>query len=135
MALKIMPKKSIMVSNDTAILNEGGAMQASYDDICKILHDMREALSNGRFEPISRRKNIDTLTRLGIMWDEVKDVLIALTPADYRSGPMMDRDRPASDELWVFKSKLEGETIYIKFKVLYQEDGRVRVLSFHIDEF
>ena len=36
---------------------------------------------------------------------------------------------------WVFKKNVDGNSIYIKFKVLYQKDGGVRVVSFHIDEY
>lgn len=81
----------------------------------KILSDMRYAIDNKKFYPINRRKNLDTLAHLGISWDAADD--------------------PSSDHFWVFKKKVDGNSIYIKFKVLYQKDGGVRVVSFHIDEY
>ena len=46
---------------------------------------------------------------------------------------MLDDKFPKSDHLWVFKKRIEGEMIYIKFLVAYQQDGSVQVLSFHLD--
>jgi hypothetical protein len=48
---------------------------------------------------------------------------------------MVDMDDMKSDHLWVFKKRIDGEVIYIKFKVVYQENGEVRVVSFHIAEY
>lgn len=65
----------------------------------------------------------------------VKEEIYDLKEEDYKSGPSVDRDDPSSDHFWVFKKKVDGNSIYIKFKVLYQKDGGVRVVSFHIDEY
>ena len=92
----------------------------------KILSDMRYAIDNKKFYPINRRKNLETLAK-----EEIYD----LKEEDYKSGPSVDRDDPSSDHFWVFKKKVDGNSIYIKFKVLYQKDGGVRVVSFHIDEY
>ena len=70
----------------------------------------------------------------GLTWEDAKAEIYTLTTDDYFQGPSVDRNFPTSDRLWVFKKKIDGESIYIKFKVLYMEDGSVRVVSFHIDE-
>lgn len=101
----------------------------------KILSDMRYAIDNKKFYPINRRKNLDTLAHLGISWDAAKEEIYDLKEEDYKSGPSVDRDDPSSDHFWFFKKKVDGNSIYIKFKVLYQKDGGVRVVSFHIDEY
>ncbi len=102
--------------------------------IRKVLADMRSAIDCGKFQPICRSKNMKTLAKLGLTWEDVKDAIYSLTDKEYRRGPMQDSDDPSSDFFWEFKMRLGRETIYIKFKVLYQEDGRVKLVSFHIDE-
>ena len=107
---------------------------ASTEEIKRILEDLRLAIDKGKFTPISRRKNMRTLAQLGLTWEDAKDEIRSLSEKDYQKGPEADRDRPMEDKLWVFKKRVCGEVIYIKFKVLYQEDGSVKVISFHIDE-
>ena len=102
-------------------------------DIDKILADMRLAIDDGKFQPISRKKNLNTLAQLGITWDDVKDEIYELTAGDYFQGPETDRDYPGTDPFWMFKKSVSGKIIYIKFKVLYLNDGSVKLVSFHID--
>ena len=102
--------------------------------IKKILADMRAAIDSNKFLPVTRKKNLDTLAKMGISWSDAKDAIYTLTEREYRRGPMVDRDDVPSDYFWEFKKQIDGEIIYIKFKVLYQEDGSVKLVSFHIDE-
>ncbi len=102
-------------------------------DIEKILADMRAAIDAGKFQPVSRGKNLHTLARLGITWDDAKEEVYALTAGDYFQGPEADWDFPGTDSFWMFKKNVGGQIIYIKFKVLYLDDGSVRLVSFHID--
>lgn len=102
--------------------------------IQKILKDLRTAIDNNKFYPINRRKNIQTLALLGICWEDAKEEIRELKESDYFCGPKVDRDYSQSDFLWEFKKTINGYPIYIKFKVLYQEDGGVRVVSFHLDK-
>ena len=106
---------------------------ASTAAISKILNDMITAIDTGKFQGIDRKKNLDTLAHLGISWEVAKEEIYDLTEADYRRGPMVDNDDFASDLFWEFKKTIDGCPIYIKFKVVYQEDNRVKVVSFHID--
>lgn len=125
-------KKNDKVSYDTR--DEGddflGALIA---DINKILADMRNAIDNHKYIPVFRKKNLDTLAILGITWSDALEEIYSLTSSDYDSGPEIDRDRPLSDSLWVFKKNVYGSLIYIKFKIEYQENGDIKILSFHID--
>ncbi|MBQ9932659.1 MAG: type II toxin-antitoxin system MqsR family toxin [Ruminiclostridium sp.] len=107
---------------------------ATSDLIKKTLTDVKTAIDSGKFQPISRLKNRNTLAQLGLTWEDAKSELYELEEADYHTGPMVDNDDFDSDFFWVFKKRVSGEMIYIKFKILYQEDGRVKVVSFHIDE-
>ena len=102
--------------------------------IQKVLSDMRTAIDSNKFQPVDRKKNLDTLAKMGITWSDAKDAIYTLTEQEYRRGPMLDMDDIPSDHFWEFKKRVDNETIYVKFKVLYQEDGRVKLVSFHIDE-
>ena len=108
-------------------------MAAPMKEIEKILADMRHAINNRNYTLVPRKKNLETLARLGILMCDAVEEIYGLTPSDYDSGPKNDRDRPGSDCLWVFKKSISGTIIYIKFKVKYQENGDVMILSFHID--
>lgn len=107
---------------------------ATSAEISKILNDMRDAIDSNKFIPIKRTKNKNTLAQLGWTWTNVKSEIYTLTIAEYYSGPDIDRDFPQTDKFWIFKKIIDGQTIYIKFKVLYQEIGQVKVVSFHFDE-
>ena len=107
---------------------------ASPSAIKKILADMRIAIDGGKFQPINRDKNRNTLAQLGLSWEDAKNEIYELEEADYHSGPMVDNDDFESNFFWVFKKNILGRKIYIKFKVVYQGDGQVKVVSFHIDE-
>ena len=100
----------------------------------KILNDMRTAIDNNKFYHIDRGKNMKTLALLGIPWKVAKAEIYGLEESNYFCGPKVDRDNPSSDLFWEFKKDIDGHLIYIKFKVLYQEDGGVRVVSFHLDK-
>ena len=108
-------------------------MQSSTGDIQKILTDMRLGMDSNRFQPINRSKNIRTLTNLGLTWEDAKEEIYKLGVNEYVSGPDADRDRPGTDDFWKFKKVISGFTIYIKFKVEYMNDGKVKVVSFHLD--
>lgn len=103
-------------------------------DIERVLRDMRLAIDAGKFQPVPRRKNMNTLAALGISWEDAKAEIHGLTASEYFQGPEADRDFPGTDPLWVFKKNIGGQVIYMKFKVLYLGDGSVRLVSFHIDE-
>lgn len=100
----------------------------------QVLRDLRDAIRVNRVDFIQREKNMKTLARLGLLVSDVYDELMNLTFSEYISGPEEDRDRPSSDKLWIFKKRVCGELLYIKFKIEYQTDGLLKVLSFHIDE-
>lgn len=108
-------------------------MSTTDNDIDKILFDMRNAIDNRKFIPVPRKKNLDTLAQLGITWSDALNEIYSLSRIDYVSGPDIDRAMPSSDLLWIFKKTVDGNLIYIKFKMMYQENGDVKIISFHID--
>ena len=100
----------------------------------QFLKDMRAAIAAGNYSFIPRKKNLDTLAALGLLVQDVLDELTQLTFDHYISGPETDRDRPNTDSFWIFKSIIEGNSIYIKVKIEYQTDKGVKIVSFHIAE-
>lgn len=108
-------------------------MRSPQADVEKILNDMRNALRQNRMSFVKREKNMATLALMGWKFKEVKDAMYALTYSNYVKGPEDDRKDPHGDKLWIFKTNLENQKIYIKFKILYQTDGSIKTLSFHID--
>lgn len=100
----------------------------------KILADLRSAIDRSAVLPVDRQKNRCTLARLGLTWQDAIEEMYTLTEAEYRRGPMLDRDDPSSDHFWEFKKRVCGESIYIKFKIMYNQNGTVKIVSFHIDE-
>ena len=110
-------------------------VRVDQERVNKVLATMKQSLSEGRFSFAEERaKNMATLARLGIRWQEVKEYLEELTYHEYISGPEPDRDYPNSDKFWKFKMPIQGELVYIKLKIQYREDKTVHVVSFHIDE-
>lgn len=109
-------------------------MRSSRADVEKILADMRHALLKRKLDVVCREKNMETLSSMGLLFSDVASTMYALTYNEYIKEPEVDRRYPKSDKLWVFKTKLDNQIIYIKFKILYQKDGSVKTLSFHIDE-
>ena len=107
---------------------------APKQQINKVLSDMRTAIDQAKFLPVCRKKNMQTLASLGLTWVDARSEIYSLQVADYFKGPEIDRDYPTTDKFWIFKKNVLGKVIYIKFKILYQSTGQVKLVSFHIDE-
>ncbi|MBN1775166.1 MAG: type II toxin-antitoxin system MqsR family toxin [Clostridiales bacterium] len=104
------------------------------EEIEKLLSDVRNSINTGCFTCIDRKQNMHTLARLGWLWKDALEEICALSYRDYRQGPMTDRDRPTEDKLWIFKRNVQGEMIYIKFKIAYQKNEEFILISFHFNE-
>lgn len=109
-------------------------MRCDRENVENILCHMKKAIMEDKFILVDRHKNQRTLAMLGLMASDVIDEMMTLSYVNYIDGPVVDRDFPETDKLWIFKKNIDGNTIYIKFKILYQTDGSVKALSFHIDE-
>ena len=62
---------------------------------------------------IKRKKNLDTVSYLGIKISYIKTLFAQLTYKDYISGPEKDKDRQGN-MVWQFGIHVQGEEIYIK---------------------
>lgn len=77
-----------------------------------------------------RKKNIDTVTDLGISLRDVKDEILSLSVTNYCSGPLKDPEM--GGHVWVFGKAIGGKEIYIKIKLIgNHRNQRVAILSFH----
>lgn len=110
-------------------------MQKLVSTLCEqALSRMREAIGAGRYQVDDRDKNIRTLSKLGIVWRDALDEVLELTKDNYYEGPLVDYQNENSDMYWVFKKVVSEKPIYIKFKIIYEQDGTLYLKSFHIDE-
>lgn len=99
----------------------------------QFLSDMRLSIDANLFIPVNRKKNLVTLSQLGITWNDAKAHIRSMTYANYINGPESDYDPSEPDPLWVFKIKIDNDTIYVKIKICYASIGEVKALSFHFD--
>ena len=76
-----------------------------------------------------RKKNMDTLARLGITPAGCITYINSLTYRNYLSGPMDDRDTDEENCIWEFGTTINEIDVCIKIKHI--EDDDVLVLSFH----
>lgn len=115
------------------ILQQGGdLLAASEQAINQILADMRAALDAKKMSFIPRDKNRNTLYKLGLAPKDAYVEMYELSPNNYCSGPLTDRNRPGEDDLWEFEKVIMGHLVYIKFKIVYLDKKQLKVVSFHM---
>ena len=108
-------------------------MYSDKEEIEQFLDDVRKAIRAGKVTLIERKKNMDTLAGMGLTLRQVYREICGLTFVNYEKGPEIDKDYPKSDMLWIFKTNIDHNSIYIKIKVEYKANGDVKIISFHFD--
>ena len=78
-----------------------------------------------------REKNMKTLAALGLLPEDVFQILAELTPQNYYRGPSTDYNTNETDSIWEFGITLEEKEIYIKLKLT---SDFVKDISFHFAE-
>lgn len=107
-----------------------GCVLTTRREILTFLRQFKQAVASGRWQIVQRRVAYAQMTELSPI--AIKHVLLALTVADYVSGPAADRDR-AGEVLWIFhRSDGDRPYFYIKLKVIA---GDAKVISFHRTRF
>lgn len=92
---------------------------------------VREGINDYGWVFVRRRENIDCLAELGFRNEDVRDVILGLSVADYCDGPVQDLSMPG--DFWVFGKVISGKEIYIKLKLATISVLRIaRVVSFHL---
>ena len=101
---------------------------ATSEQIRDFLKRFKQAAGeHGKWALVNRRVNLEGLASLGIAVADVKPTVLALTEAEYKSGPETDRDG-SPGEIWTFETDYSGKSIYIKLKL---DEKRAKCLSFH----
>lgn len=99
-----------------------------------ILEKAKKLITQGSFDFVPRRKNMQALAQHGLTIKDAKEEILELVINNYYKGPKKDFDKPG--EIWEFKKLINGTQFYIKIKVVV-ENGReiLKCLGFHNDEF
>lgn len=121
------------------IYSDGGdhvGSQSSAADIQAYLHSAKQLISNGKYDFVTRRKNMQALAQHGLTVADAKAEILSLVVSDYYSGPKQDNDPNRTGDVWEFKKNISGNQFYVKTKIV-QENGNyiLKCLSFHEDEF
>lgn len=99
--------------------------------VLQYIAKVKELVSSGYWTFIPRKKNLDSLSNMGLSVQDVKNELLSLEMRDYRSGPELDYSY--SGEVWVFGRVVGNTEFYIKLKIDVANDGTqiLKCLSFH----
>lgn len=62
------------------------------DNIGLFLHFMKEIVDKNNFILVEREASLEFMAGMGITMDELKSVILSLTPRDCFDGPEADRD-------------------------------------------
>ncbi len=101
----------------------------------KFLKEFKMIATKGRgIDIVSRRKNLDSLAKLGLTKRNCKDEILGLSVVDYCAGPKPDKDR--SGQIWEFGKRISGRNVYIKLKIGQVGQQKIaKCISFHEAEF
>ncbi len=95
------------------------------------LFGAKNAIQRGDIVIAARKKNSDTLARLGLLYRHQLEILKGLTYRDYfNTLPPTDKD----PEAWEFGVTEQGQSIYIKLALITDRTGNeyLTCVSFHI---
>lgn len=96
------------------------------------LKDIKRLIASDKYTMTKRNKNISFMREYGLNFDDLKEVILALTPKDCISKCEEDRDGYPG-YVYKFKSDyIEDLIIYIKTR--YNPPDQVVIISFHEDE-
>lgn len=110
--------------------------ETDINEISLYLIKIKKLLSNGKYDFVPRKKNLNSLSMLGLTIEDVKDSIFELVEDDYYSGPEEDYDKDKIGKIWVFKKNIEGYKFYIKLKIVSEDNNDIlRCISFHKDKY
>lgn len=97
------------------------------------LKDVKKQTVKGKLTLAERNKNMKFIKDKGFMIpDDIKDIILSLTPKDYVGGPEEDRDGYPG---YVYKFKTDCiDEVIIYIKIRYNPPDEVVCISFHEDE-
>ena len=99
--------------------------RTSISDITEYLVRVKKLLSEGKYDFVPRRKNM-----------QAKSEILELVSDDYYKGPKQDFDPNHPGDIWEFKKNIDGMQFYVKVKIV-RENGEdiLKCLGFHEDDF
>ena len=99
--------------------------------ILQYIAKVKKLVSSGLWTLVPRKKNLDSLSNLGLTIQDVKNELLSLELKDYQRGPEVDYSY--SGDIWIFKRNIGNTQLYIKLKIDIANDGTeiLKCLSFH----
>lgn len=110
--------------------------QTDTQGIALFLAEAKRLLSEGHYDFVPRRKNLQALARHGLTIIDAKNELFELTVADYYKGPKQDFDSNKPGDIWEFKKNVDGIPFYIKIKITTQDkEDILKCIGFHDDEY
>ena len=97
------------------------------------LEVFKKACKNGCFDFVSRDKNMDLLSSLGLTKTQaVKELCGKLSAEHYIGGPEKDKDEARGGDVWMFKLNLWEIEVYVKLKVFTSNEKYcIKCISFH----
>ena len=105
-------------------------------DINGFLQEAKKLVSEGRYDFVPRRKNMQSLARYGLTITDAKSEILGLVVGDYYKGPKKDFDAGRPGDIWEFKRIINGIQFYIKLKIAQENNAEVlKCLGFHEDEY
>ncbi len=108
----------------------------STEHIQDFLLQMRNLIQSRNYDFVPRKKNMQALIDCGMTIKDAKEELLNLTVTDYYKGPKRDFDHNRPGDIWEFKKKIDELKIYIKVKIVHENNKKVlRCLAFHKDEY
>jgi len=109
---------------------------ASTTDIATYLARVKSLLSQGKYDFVPRRKNMQALAQYGLTITDAKNEILGLVVSDYYKGPKQDFDPNRPGDIWEFKKNINGTAFYVKVKIV-NENGEdiLKCLGFHEDDF
>jgi len=102
------------------------------DDIKNIVKKIKERRNEWKLSP--RRKNIQTLSELGLVESLVFDIIYEkISWTNYSSGPESDNhSNPIPGDIWIFGLNISNTNCYLKFQD--RPNGIVMWISLHKQE-
>lgn len=82
--------------------------QADTQDIILFLERAKRLLSEGKYDFVPRRKNMQALAQHGLTIADAKEEILGLVVGDYYKGPKQDLDPDKPGDIWEFKKQIDG---------------------------
>ena len=113
---------------------EGFSEEELRRQILNFLKDFKELMGQGYYFVKEHHKNIQTLKDLGINARIRDEIILSVAMENYSSGPNPDEYHPGY--YWIFGKDLDAIEIYIKLKIVSNNNGNERAVcfSFHPSE-